>query len=84
MTEAEHIAARFHEVYELLAPYHGYETRRESDVSWMELGEPNKGLMIHVAEFLLREKSIQIGPNMPSLCLWVSLQSIRREHERHS
>lgn len=64
-TDAERVAARFHEVYELLAPEHGYETRDASAVTWKDVPEPNRGLMIHVAEFLLRERTIEIGPLMP-------------------
>lgn len=63
--DGERIAARFHEVYELLAPEHGYETREATAVPWKDVPEPNRSLMIHVCEFLVREKSIQVGPSLP-------------------
>lgn len=65
MTDGERVAARFHEVYELLAPDHGYTTRPESAVMWQDVPEPNRSLMIHVCEFLLRERCIKVGPGLP-------------------
>lgn len=53
--QAERIAQRFHEAYEELAPYHGYETREASRKPWGEVPENNKSLMIAVAARLLRE-----------------------------
>lgn len=61
----ERIAARFHEVYELLAPDHGYETRSASAVPWADVPEPNRSLMIAVGEFLYRERTLLPGPNLP-------------------
>lgn len=65
LNEAERVARRFHEVYELLAPEHDYETRTASAVPWDEVREPNRSLMIHVAGFLLREHSIAVGDSLP-------------------
>lgn len=52
-TEAEQIARAFHESYERLAPAHGYETREATAVPWPDVPEPNRSLMIAVAEDLL-------------------------------
>lgn len=49
---AEEIAQRFHEVYERLAPLHGYKTREASAVPWEEVPEANKQLMIAVVREL--------------------------------
>lgn len=49
MVKAEKIAKAFHEAYERLAPSFGYETRRESAVSWEQVPEQNRQLMIAVA-----------------------------------
>lgn len=65
LSDAERVAARFHEVYELLAPAHGYETRDASAVPWKDVPEPNRSLMIHVAQFLLREDAIRVGSSLP-------------------
>jgi hypothetical protein len=45
---AEQLAQKFHEIYEELAPSHGYETRKESAVPWEEVPEKNRNLMIAV------------------------------------
>jgi ribosomal protein L37E len=50
----ETIAELFHTTYERLAPAFGYETRRESAVSWQQVPEANKRLMIAVAGEVLR------------------------------
>lgn len=52
-SEAECLAARFHEAYERLAPGFGYATREASAVPWSEVPEPNRGLMLAVAADLL-------------------------------
>jgi hypothetical protein len=66
MTDGERIAARFHEVYELLAPDHGYVTREAGrETLWQQVSEPNRSLMIHTCEFLLRERCIEVGPLLP-------------------
>lgn len=40
------IAAEFHRAYEALAPSFGYATRRETAVTWDQVPEQNKALMI--------------------------------------
>ena len=52
---AEQIARAFHATYERLAPAYGYETRRESAVSWASLPLANKRLMIAVVQYLIDE-----------------------------
>ncbi|WP_130291661.1 hypothetical protein [Pseudonocardia sediminis] len=67
MTTTEHVpesaapdflARRFHELYERLAPDHGYETRRDSAVPWSEVPAANKALMQDVARHLLADSSV--------------------------
>lgn len=53
--EAEQVAQEFHEAYERLAPSFGYETRKESAVTWADVPEPNKSLMIAVAGEVLKK-----------------------------
>ena len=53
--QAEALARRHHELYEELAPSFGYITRPESAVSWDEVPEPNRALMLAVAERLIKE-----------------------------
>lgn len=65
LLDAERVAARFHEVYELLAPEHGYGTRKASAVLWRDVPEPNRSLMIRTAGFLLREHAIEVGDGLP-------------------
>lgn len=57
--EAEAVARAFHETYERLAPRHGYETRRDSAVSWSRVPSANKRLMIAVAKDLLEREVIK-------------------------
>jgi hypothetical protein len=57
MSPAEHLAKRFHETYERLAPQHGYATRKESAKPWDEVPEPNRSLMIAVCQSLIDEDS---------------------------
>jgi hypothetical protein len=52
--DEERWAQAFHETYERLAPSFGYETREASAVPWSEVPEPNKSLMIAVANEVLR------------------------------
>lgn len=47
------VAKLFHDTYETLAPTFGYETRPETKVSWDELPEDNKQLMINTVEIVL-------------------------------
>lgn len=49
VADPERMASRFHEAYERLAPEFGYKTRDESAVSWEDVPEDNKQLMIAVA-----------------------------------
>lgn len=49
----EGLARLFHETYERLAPSFSYETRRASAVPWDDVPEPNRLLMIAVAEHVL-------------------------------
>lgn len=55
---AEQIARRFHEEYEALAPLYAYDTREESEVPWSLVTEPNRTLMIHVVDNLMRRGTI--------------------------
>lgn len=50
---AEELAQFFHETYEELAPDFGYTTRKSSAVPWSEVPEPNRSLMIAVAQKVL-------------------------------
>jgi hypothetical protein len=53
--EAEELARLFHEIYEALAPEHGYKTREASAKPWADVPEANKGLMIAVAGKIIDE-----------------------------
>ena len=53
MMTAEQLAQFFHETYEELAPRFSYKTRQASSVPWSQVPEPNKSLMIAVAEKVL-------------------------------
>jgi hypothetical protein len=55
MMTAEELAKLFHETYEELAPDFGYSTRKSSAVPWEDVPEPNKSLMIAVAEKVLEK-----------------------------
>ena len=61
MDEAEFIAQKFHETYEKLAPSFGYKTREASAVSWENVPEQNKELMIAVVNYLLDQEIIICG-----------------------
>ncbi len=52
-SEAEALARRFHEAYELLAPSYGYATRRGSRQPWDRVPERNRRLMVAVAQELI-------------------------------
>lgn len=56
---AELLAERFHEAYERLAPLYGYETRLDSAVSWADVPERNRQLMVAVCR--------EIGPLFASV-----------------
>ena len=53
MPDAESVARLFHETYERLAPSFSYETREATRVSWDDVPERNKRLMIATAAELL-------------------------------
>ena len=53
MPDAESIARLFHETYERLAPTFEYETREATRVSWEDVPEKNKRLMIAVTAEVL-------------------------------
>lgn len=59
MTRAEFIAKAFHESYERQAPDFNYKTRFVSAVTWEEVPEHNKNLMIAVVEELLNRDIIR-------------------------
>jgi hypothetical protein len=61
---AELIAGIFHATYETLAPEHGYTTREASAVTWEDVPEPNRSLMIAVVRNMLN--SGVIGPGAMS------------------
>lgn len=50
---AEDVARLFHDAYERLAPFYGYETRKESAVAWEDVPEQNRKLMIATCEYVL-------------------------------
>lgn len=52
--EEEVIAKNFHEVYEELAPSFGYETKKESQVSWDKLDKAHQDLMIATVRKVLQ------------------------------
>lgn len=57
---AGRIARRFHEVYEELAPEHGYRTREASAKPWADVPVENKRLMVATVRQLLEEGSIDV------------------------
>lgn len=61
LVAAEQIARRFHDTYEHLAPYHGYETRESSRRPWADVPKANRELMIATVAQLLREGVITDG-----------------------
>ena len=50
---AEALAQLHHEIYEGLAGRYGYRTRDDSAVSWSQVPEPNRGLMIATCRIFL-------------------------------
>jgi hypothetical protein len=58
VAQAARIAKRFHEVYEALAPSHGYETREASAKPWADVPAQNKRLMVATVRRLLDEGTI--------------------------
>lgn len=59
--DPEDIAQAFHERYELMAPEHSYETRKESAVSWESVPANNKSLMVAVVRRLIDDGIITPG-----------------------
>lgn len=55
------IAQKFHETYERLAPAYGYRTREASAVSWEEVPQQNKLLMVGVVASLIDNGVIRQG-----------------------
>lgn len=53
-----HVARRFHEMYEELAPLVGYATRPESVVPWDQVPEANRKLMVMTINRLVGEGTI--------------------------
>lgn len=53
--EVEEVAKLFHDTYERLAPEFGYETQPRTAVAWENVPEPNKSLMIAVAEHVMHK-----------------------------
>jgi hypothetical protein len=49
LNNSECLARLFHETYERLAPSFGYETRRDSAVSWEDVPPQNRSLMVATA-----------------------------------
>ena len=47
------VARWFHEAYELLAPTHGYKTRKASAVPWEDVPAANKALMFDTVAVVL-------------------------------
>ncbi len=61
MPTPEELARLFHELYEELAPSHGYETRRASAKPWADVPAQNKALMTDVCAHILAE----LAPTTP-------------------
>jgi hypothetical protein len=61
---SDEVARRFHEAYERLAPFHGYETRPESTVPWEQVPHANRGLMRAVVRALMDDGYIDLGPEL--------------------
>jgi hypothetical protein len=63
------IAQAFHEAYERGAEYFGYKTRPESAVSWEDVPENNKALMIATVRGVLIERRMVVkgGPLVQAL-----------------
>jgi hypothetical protein len=62
MTEAEQVAAAFHEAYERLASEHGYATRRpRAQLPWREVSEISRALLISTVADLIGRRIITPG-----------------------
>lgn len=58
---AEDVARLFHDTYERLAPFYGYETRKESAVAWEDVPEQNRLLMIETCRYVLSHLRLNDG-----------------------
>lgn len=72
LARAERLARLFHDVYEALAPDHGYRTREASAKPWEEVPEQNRKLMIATAGRILSD-----GWTAPDV-----VEKMRREQSR--
>lgn len=52
VTNAERLAGLLHEAYQL-APNYGYQTRKASAKPWKDVPEPNRSLMIAIAQEII-------------------------------
>ena len=59
---AEYVAICFHSHYERLAPDFGYATRLDSAVSWAQVPEQNRRLMIATAGHVIRDILDLVAP----------------------
>jgi len=78
-TKAAELAEKFHNLYEQLAPEHGYETRKESAVPWEKVPERNKSLMIDVCGHLLAELTARAETAEREAALWRPLTPAEAE-----
>lgn len=62
--DAERVARRFHDLYEMLAPKYGWETQERSRVSWEDVPDANRELMIAVVDEMLVAELIFPGPSL--------------------
>jgi hypothetical protein len=61
----EALARRFHDMYERLAPDHGWETQESTRAKpWEEVPEHNRRLMLATVEALLDDGSIEVGSGL--------------------
>lgn len=56
------VARSFHEVYEELAPTHGWKTQERSQVPWNDVPEGNRKLMVATVDRLIDDGVIELGP----------------------
>lgn len=62
IVDPEDLARLFHEAYERLAPEYGYKTREETAVSWSDVPDANKNLMIAVCKEILDTHVVLVYP----------------------
>lgn len=63
-TVEERLARRFHEVYEQLAPKHGWTTQEASRVPWDQVPAHNRALMMDTIGELLAGGMIEVGVSL--------------------